>query len=244
MKNITDQQIHNAVITMLKAGKYDVYLHEIFGNDVFVHDICVVTCFYGTDAARLKSTIQALSLFERYKAKPAEVIVIEAQYSKNEIQLESFAKIHNFKYIFVELSEKQRHIFIKQALFNIGTKTSTAEKIVYLDSDVGFCNPYWLANVSLLLDECDIAQPFGYAYYVYQNDMVPVRTQLEMSALKRVIEKNDNMLSKIVGFAFAMKRSVFNLLGGFDVQTCPNDDLQFWHKFLNISPARLQNLPY
>ena len=47
--------------------------------------------------------------------------------------------------------------------------------------------------------------------------MVPTRTHLEMAALKKVIEKNDISLMKIVGFAFAIKRSVFNLLGGFDV---------------------------
>lgn len=52
-------------------------------------------------------------MFERYKAKPHEVIIAEAQFRDEDAGLRKFAGAHGFKYVYVSLSERQRGIYIK-----------------------------------------------------------------------------------------------------------------------------------
>ena len=115
-----------------------------------------------------------------------------------------------FQYMFVKTSEEQDGLFIKQALFNIATRSTNESKLIYLDSDVGFCNPYWIKNVSLALDKFGIMQPFTYAYFAYCGKYEPARPKVELSALKRFIESNDREFSTVTGFAWAMTRKAFD----------------------------------
>lgn len=149
MESYVNKTIRGIVRKMLEDGKYEPYIHELDGNVVVVDDIDVVTCFYGSDSARLESTKIALSLFKEYKAQPRSVILVEAQFNEGDICLKEFAEDFGFTYVFVKLTEQQRGIYIRQALLNIATKFhSKAKKLLYVDSDIGFCNPYWIKNVS------------------------------------------------------------------------------------------------
>lgn len=149
MESYANRTIRGVVKKMLEDGKYEPYIHELDGNVVVVDDIDVVTCFYGVDSARLESTKIALSLFKEYKAWPRSVVLVEAQLNEDDICLKEFAEGLGFTYVFVKLTERQRGIYIRQALLNIATKFhSKAKKLLYVDSDIGFCNPYWVKNVS------------------------------------------------------------------------------------------------
>ena len=101
-------------------------------------------------------------------------------------------------------------MYIKQALLNIATRSTDESKFVYLDSDIGFCNPYWIKNVSLALDEFGIMQPFSHAYFAYRGKYEPVRTSVEQSALKRFIDYGDKEFMLMTGFAWAMTRKAFD----------------------------------
>lgn len=159
--------------------------------------------------------------------------------------MKEFAKGLGFTYVFIKLTERQRGIYIRQALLNIATKFhSKAKKLLYVDSDVGFCNPYWVKNVSQLLDSCEVAQPFGYVYWAYLGKYEPVRKSLEKSAMKKAIEDNNWHFAFNTGFAWAVTRQWFDKTGGFDVLTSPGEDLWFWHLVIGFRSSELRRLPY
>lgn len=48
--------------------------------------------------------------------------------------------------------------------------------------------------MSALLDECDVAQPFGYSYFAYRGKYEPIHKEVEKSALRAIATENDYRL--------------------------------------------------
>lgn len=149
-------EIRRKVFDMMKEDRYEAYIHDVPGSDVVVEDSAVVVCYYGTDEARLDSTKKALGLFKSYKAKAREMVFVESQLDEADAEVKDAAEAAGFKYEFVKMNPDSEGLYVREALMNFGARRTSAEKIVFLDSDIGFCNPYWLQNVSLVLDGCDM----------------------------------------------------------------------------------------
>lgn len=244
MQSKMTTEIKNAVQKMLGEGRHDPYIYASDGNVVGVRDLAVIICYYGTDPARLDATVKSFKLFSEYKARPSEILVVEAQYGEADARLEKAAGDAGFSYAFVRRDPDDAGIYIKEALMNIGVRRTSAPKIVVLDSDIGFCNPYWARNVSALLDECDMTQPFGMVYFTKNGKYEPQRVGLEPAMTRTYSRTNDKRMLNNTGLGFAFRRWVFDAIGGFDVIASPSDDMWLWSKLFEIDGSRISLFPY
>ena len=245
METNVNRRIRKRVQEMLDGGEHEVYVHETDGLKTRVDDLAVITCVYGLDGARASAARRALSLFRTsYKARPGCLMLIESQYRQEDALFEEFAAGNGFRYVFVERTRGSDGLYIRQALLNIGTRLTDKKKLVYLDAEVGFCNPYWACNVSRLLDKCDLAQPFGYSYRVKNGGLDPVGTGLEKSMLKCYFEDRQSFVNSNTGLGFAMRRETYDAMGGFDVISSPSEDVWFWFKFMRLYVNNLHVVPY
>lgn len=56
-------------------------------------------------------------------------------------------------------------MFLKHALWNIGAKLTSTDKLVFLDADTAFTNSDWLQQASNSLDGFDVSQPFHEIFF-------------------------------------------------------------------------------
>lgn len=236
--------IRDKVVSMLNEGKHEAYVHEVSGQNTVVNDLAVIFCYYGIDEARFDSTVKAFELFKQYKAIPAEIIVVESQYDEADIQVKKITEDAGFKYMFIKRKQNSEGLYIREALMNAGVRATSAQKIVAIDSDIGFCNPYWAEDVSLFLDSCDMTQPFGMVYFVQNGKYKQQRDGLEPSNARSYVKFNDRRLVNNAGLAFAFKRWVFDAVGGFDVISSPGDDQWLWQKLFEVDRYKISLLPY
>ncbi len=244
MDSKVNTEIKERITAMLKEDKHDIYVHEVSGENVVVDDLAVIFCYYGIDNARLDATMKAFELFNQYKAIPAEVIVVESQYSEEDAQVKKLAEKAGFKYLFIKRKPNSEGLYIREALLNAGVRTTSTQKIVAIDSDIGFCNPYWAKNVSLFLDECDMTQPFGLVYFAQNGEYKQQRDGLEPSNTRSYVKDHDKRLVNNAGLGFAFKRWLFDAISGFDVISSPGDDQWLWQKLFEVDRYRISLLPY
>lgn len=136
-------------------------------------------------------------------------------------------------------------VFQKEAMFNSALKElpSDCDKVVLIDADILFDDPFWVQKTSDMLDRCNMVQPFSKA--VWQNVMGDAGRQRDSWA-KVLFEFGPQYLSKNTymghpGHAMAFRREVLNqcqlypfaILGGGD--TCMTQGLFVnFHEEINL----------
>ena len=70
---------------------------------------------------------------------PKHWVFVEAQRNKNQAVF-AWLKSYGVKYIFRKYSEDSEGLLLKTALWNIGAANTTADKLLFVDSDIVFCN--------------------------------------------------------------------------------------------------------
>jgi hypothetical protein len=104
-------------------------------------------------------------------------------------------------------------MFAKENLWNLGASlVPEADKLVFLDADVRIDGD-WLNETDSLLNETDICQPFEFCHWLDQRG----RIVLTKPSVAAYISKGlAPWLGQChVGFSWAMRRGLFEELGGF-----------------------------
>lgn len=103
-------------------------------------------------------------------------------------------------------------MFFKECLLNIAARSTTADKLLFLDTDLTFSADDVIEQTDALLDRVDICQPFGAAVWPDRDGRVTLVRRSAAFALARDYEPSSRYYHP--GFAWAMTRSAFDDLGG------------------------------
>lgn len=117
-------------------------------------------------------------------------------------------------------------MFYKENLWNLAAAKLDTPKLLFLDSDIRFHPEDWFARVSASLDEADVIQPFGSAEWLSKDGSVFMTLP---PAAYEIANGRCPVLSRHhPGFAWGMRRSVFDALGGwYDLFTSGAGDAGF-----------------
>lgn len=109
--------------------------------------------------------------------------------------------------------ESSDAMFYKENLWNIAATHITKPKFLFLDADVRFKQPDWLARTSAALNIFDLIQPFETAEWLNQ---IGQKTYAKKSALYGIATGAVPFSQTYhPGFGMAMTRAAFGKLGGF-----------------------------
>lgn len=121
----------------------------------------------------------------------------------------------------------QDTIFFKENLWNIAARRLTnSDKLLFVDSDVFFSPGGLREAISKKLDECDVCQPFEIATWLGRDGELTTTRLSACEALEGNVFPRAGTYHP--GFAWAMRRSAFDSLGGwYDRQPCGGGDSAF-----------------
>ena len=208
-------------------------------DEVHVNDIAIVECLFGTNEEQVNAAKKAMSFQVKSKQIPAEWVFVEAQYDESLIQMRDFCNEHGIKYIFKQMTHESDGIFIKNALWNIGAKSTKAPKLMFIDSDVAFSNAHWLEETSKLLDSFEVVQPFSEIWWSEELANDDEHKYFSANFRKSFVNSLKNKHRADIrihapGYALSMQRSFFDSIVGIDVLPSNGSDAWFWLK--NLPP--------
>jgi hypothetical protein len=112
-----------------------------------------------------------------------------------------------------DIYETDAVLFHKENLWNITARKSTADRFMFVDSDVHFSAPHTVALAAEALDEYDILQPFETALWPDRNG---VYMQARKSAAFAIASEFEPVPAYYhPGFSWALTRKTFDRMGGF-----------------------------
>ena len=224
----------------LLSGDNSIYLYD--GDGIFEGfiDVTLIQCHWGVKTAQISASKRSLDILLRSSPLPLKWAFIEAQKGGVDRQFE-WLRDYGVEYLFVELSDDSDEIFMKESLWNIAARKVTGDNLIFLDSDIVFCNRGWLNSVARAFDKYDIMSVHSYGYYAEQ----PVGTAVRF--LMPSIGENwlgGNPFG-FPGFTVGMTRRVFEDIGGFPIVSCYSGDVWFWTMvFGDKKISKIDNLPY
>lgn len=117
-------------------------------------------------------------------------------------------------------------LFHKERLWNIGSKITKAEKLVFLDADVIFQDTQWLGATADCLERNDIVQPFETAIWQDKTGRDEMIRPSFAEAINRSV--TPKLAAYHPGFGWGFRREAFEKLGGFyDASVAGNSDALF-----------------
>ena len=129
---------HADLAKTLAAEKSNQLHHNYAKQDqTRLKDIAVVQAFFGTDMNRILATTRALQVMLQANPLPKHWVFVEAQRNKNSAAF-AWLKSYGVKYIFRKYNEDSEGLLLKTALWNIGAANTTADKLIFVDSDIVF----------------------------------------------------------------------------------------------------------
>ena len=187
-------------------------------------NIAIVQSFYGTNIERISATTNALKAMVQSTVRPDEWIFVEGQETETDCCFK-WLKKYGILHKFVKLTNKQKDLFMKTPLWNIGASISKSDRLCFIDSDISFCNSSWLQDVNDQFDSgVQVMSLHGYSYHENQINMSSIK-----ESIGHIAQSNLRINSGHYGFTIGMTRNVFNEINGFDC-TCILDDLIYWSK--------------
>lgn len=117
-------------------------------------------------------------------------------------------------------------MFYKENLWNLAARSTDADTLLFLDSDIVFRCPDVIEQTAALLDRCDICQPFGTAVWHDRDGRVINARRSSAFAISRGYEPSSKFYHP--GFSWAMTRRAFDFLGGlYDCHPLGGGDIAF-----------------
>lgn len=104
-------------------------------------------------------------------------------------------------------------MFFKENLWSLAARSTDADKLLFLDTDIVFSAPDVIEKVASLLDRVDVCQPFGTAVWHDRDGRVMNARRSSTFAISRGYEPSSRYYHP--GFAWAMTRRAFDFLDGF-----------------------------
>lgn len=206
------------------AKEPEVLYNKLDQNVEEVQDTALVQCFYGTDVARIRATMQAIEFNLQMTRKPRTWVFVEAQRRKSDCAFSWLSK-YGVNYIFVKTTSENDGIMLKNPLWNIGALYCPEAKLLFLDSDVVMCNSDWVEKCSVALDGKDVISLASHQYA--QAD--------EKCSLHETIgykwETSGTVENSHCGYTIGMTRKTFKEIGGLEPALIL-DDLRTFHKLV------------
>jgi len=104
-------------------------------------------------------------------------------------------------------------LFFKENLWNLAAQQCSADKLLFLDSDIRFSRDDIGPLIEVKLDTCDVLQPFERAIWIDRDGDWFLSRRSAAVALNIGEEPAPGFFHP--GFAWAMTRHAFDALGGF-----------------------------
>jgi len=104
-------------------------------------------------------------------------------------------------------------IFYKENIWNLLADQSAAERLVFVDADVEFANPYWIEQTEMLLAHCPVVQPFAEAVWLNRAGGVEMTRPSAAAAIAHGHAAHPGMAHP--GFSWAMTREAWRRIGGW-----------------------------
>ena len=189
-------------------------------------DIAIAIAFFSPcNFQRPRENI--LRVIEKLLRAKYPVIVVEAVYP-NTPPLVLPAEVNHQK---IDVSW-QSVLFIKENLYNIALKNTTYPKLVFMDGDIEFSDPYWFNKTALLLDTHDLMQPYEKCYWLDETNTNFTREK--SSCIQPIVEKKPpSGVTHHPGFAWAARRDFLEHVGGFcDWHPLGGGDMALWYTLL------------
>jgi hypothetical protein len=112
-------------------------------------------------------------------------------------------------------------LWLKENLINLAVKASnlTEDVFAFIDSDVLFCDADWAKKSIDLIASCDVLQPFSYRHDTDSSFVIQkwLDSRVEFESFAHGISRtreNSGLVRGHPGFAWVMRRSLFNKMGG------------------------------
>ena len=195
-------------------------LNAIYNKTQYV-DVALVQCFFGQDTLQENAIELALKFMSMSNPRPREWVFVEAQRREMDAKFKWVVGL-GCKYVFVKIqSDKQDH-FIKEQLWNIGAKNTKSRRLVFVDSDVAYCQMDWLSHVKETFDEgVELFQPHSWSWRANESnskDEIQKKTDLgimESFASRRKHDKPLQCFNGHTGYDIAISRRHYNNIRGF-----------------------------
>lgn len=104
-------------------------------------------------------------------------------------------------------------LFWKENLWNLAASLVASRKLIFVDTDVVFERPDWLAATCDALDNADIVQPFSIARWLGRDGRPLFERKSTALAVVRRTEPRPDVYHP--GFAWAMTREAWSAAGGW-----------------------------
>ena len=165
------------------AGKHNDELYREYIDYIGLKDrvlsfekpeMSVIVVQYGDNADRIKNLEENL---DRLELQDLEVEWILVEASNKESQLSEYSRRRNFKHIFLKTDSGNEVIWQKEAMLNIGAKTSSGKYVLFLDGDVYSESVGWFRRIQEKMTQSSqnvFLQPFSICYdtkYIDQSFM-------------------------------------------------------------------------
>lgn len=197
-----------------------------------VNDICLITCFYNSNAYKSK-TENYNTFIQKIDLANLNYITVECAFGKQPFSLKKSPNI-------IQLRTKdimwQKERLLNIALENVPNKF---KKIIWVDCDVLFENPDWAKETSILLNQYKIVQPFKDAIRLPKDHKYYKGTGERYESFGYVLKNNPYIIEEgkfnlhgHTGFAWAGKRSVFQKYGFYDACIAGSGDHMMAHAFV------------
>lgn len=126
-------------------------------------------------------------------------------------------KSEHINHIQINLNRRST-LFLKENLYNIGIQNTNYSKMLFLDSDLYFDHPDFIDECSILLDNCDVIQPYEHCIWMDNSNIPLLDYNFKQSILKAMTNKQNINLNCLIhhpGFAWGFTRNFANYTGGF-----------------------------
>lgn len=140
-------------------------LNSIYEQVGFV-DVSLIQSFFGQNELQIRAVTNSLHFMALSNPKPLDWIFVEAQRSEKNAKFKWVVNL-GAKYVFVKIENDKQDHFIKERLWDIGKLHANSDNLVFVDSDVSYCQMDWLKYVAKTFsDGYQLFQPHAWSWNV------------------------------------------------------------------------------
>ena len=190
-------------------------------------DMALIQCCYCIDVKQylaIKRAVEINLKYNNYKIK--EWIFIEA--GLNNRRYFEYLKDYGIQYYWIELTENQKFLFVKENLWNIGAKKCKSKKLCFLDSDVYYCDCDWFKKTCDALDSYDLLQNFSYSFRENCKDS----TSIELGCVCASMNINNLQYCLHTGYNISITRELYESINRIPCCSTIGGDAYFWNYFI------------
>ncbi len=200
-------------------------------------DISIIQCVFNVNEQQYLAIKKAIRINKTYSNyNPKEWIFVEAGFGNKKYF--EYLKEYGILYFYIDLNENQKNIFIKEHLWNIGSKYATSNNLCFLDSDVYYCNCDWIKLTFDAMKRYDLIQNFS----ISLRENTDEKNSIELGCVCSEYNVRNLKSNTHTGYNITIKKDLFKIIGGFRCCSTSGWDSYFWTYFL--SQKEKQFLPY